>query len=337
VGFLLATAALVVLLGAGAHRALSAGEKRRFPPPGELVDVGGYRIHLHRRGRGEPTVVLDSALAGTTLSWADVAPVLSESTRVVSYDRAGFGWSDPSPLTRRVDHFVTELRLALEAARIDPPYVLVGHSYGGWIARLFASAHPEELAGLVLVDVPHPREWSNPSEEQRRRLRRSVRLATFAAWLAPLGVVRAALRIGRGRKAEGRRISSLLAKVPPSRRSVIRSFWVQAATLRALASLMENAPASAAMVDERSRPLGDIPLVVLTASSPSEARLRDQEEVLSLSTRGRHVVAEKSGHWIPLDEPELVVEAVRSVLGDSPPALTGAAGSDRNRPFDGIR
>jgi pimeloyl-ACP methyl ester carboxylesterase len=100
---------------------------------------------------------------------------------------------------------------------------------------------------------------------------------------------------------------------------------------------MENAPSSAAMVEERARSLGDLPLVVLTASDPSAERLQDQREVLALGSRGRHVVAERSGHWIPLDEPELVVEAVRSVLADLGPAVTGPGGSAGNRSCGGLR
>jgi pimeloyl-ACP methyl ester carboxylesterase len=318
VGFLLALLA-PVLLGAALHHVLSSHERRRFPPPGELVDVGGYRIHLHRCGVVGPTVVLDSALAGTSLSWVDVAPALSESNQVVTYDRAGFGWSDSSPLPRRVDHFVAELRRALQGAGISPPYILVGHSYGGWIAQLFASTHPDEVLGLVLVDVPHPREWKDPTEEQKRRVARGARLASLGSRLAPFGLVRASLRLFRGAAGEGRRIAGLLEKVPAPRRAVIRSFWVRARTLRALSSLIENAPASASMVDSETRSLGDLPLVVLTASSPSPERLRDQEEVVALSTRGRHVIAERSGHWIPLDEPALVIDAVQSVVRVSRP------------------
>jgi pimeloyl-ACP methyl ester carboxylesterase len=122
------------------------------------------------------------------------------------------------------------------------------------------------------------------------------------------------LVLGARAPGERGRIEGLLEKVPPSLRPVLQSFWVRPDTLLSLADLIENAPESAALVDRATVPLGERPLLVLTAARPSPDRLRDQEEVASLSSRSRHVVAEKSGHWIPLEEPELVVEAVREVV-----------------------
>jgi pimeloyl-ACP methyl ester carboxylesterase len=266
-------------------------------------------------------VILDSAFAGTSLSWFAIQPRIASFAKVVSYDRAGFGWSEPSPSPRRVDHFASELRRLLRAAEIAPPYVLVGHSYGGWIARVYAARHPEEVAGMVLVDAPHPREWREPSEEQRRRIRRGARLARRGAAVARFGLIRLMFlpvvrRLVLGARAPGERgrIENLLEKVPASLRPVLQSFWMRPETLLSLASLIENAPESAAFVDAANVPLGDRPLVVLTAAHPSPERLREQEEVARLSTRGRQLVAERSGHWIPLDEPELVVEAVRDIV-----------------------
>jgi pimeloyl-ACP methyl ester carboxylesterase len=313
------------------------------------VDTGDQRLHFVSEGEGSPTVVLDAALAGTSLSWSRVRPGVRSFTRVVSYDRGGFGWSDPAVKPRRVDELLLELRRGLAAARIPPPYVLVGHSYGGFIARLFAARHPEDVAGMVLVDVPHPREWSKPTEERIRRVRRGAQLARRGAILARFGLMRPLIRLaarglvvgqaapgvpnpsaaraaGESRserpwgwgptalREEQGRIKDLLEKVPESERDVVRSFWVRPFTLEALASLIENAPPSAAMVEAENGDLGSLPLAVLTASSPDPERLRDQEEVTGLSSRGRHLVARRSGHWIPLDEPELVVEAIRDVL-----------------------
>ncbi len=305
------------------HRSLSAEERRRFASPGVLVDVGGGRLHVQTTGDGAPSVVLDSALAGTSLSWGEVQTRTAELTRVVSTDWLGFGWSDPTRAPRRVDVLVEELHRALEAANIEPPYVLVGHSYGGFVVRLFAAIYPRETAGLVLVDAPHPREWMTPSPAQARRIERGVLLARGGAVLARFGLTRVLFRLaGRGlilgasAPGEQARIAELLGKVPAPLRETIRSFWVRSETLTALASLIENVPASAALVDRSSVDLGALPLRVLTAANPSSERRRDQDEVAKLSSRGRHVVAAASGHWIPLDEPELVVEAIRSVLDE---------------------
>ncbi len=257
-------------------------------------------------------VVLDSALAGTSLSWCEVQPKVAEFARVVSYDRAGFGWSDPSPEPRRVDCLVAELRRGLKALALEPPYVLVGHSYGGFVAKLFASRHPAEVAGLVLVDVPHPRKWVEPDSFERGRIARGARLARVAGLLAHFGVTRLVFRFAGSRRLAS--LGGVLAKLPSRHRSAIRTFWVRPFTLRALASLIEEAPRSAVLVDGASEDLGARPLAVLTAAAPSPDRMSAQEDEARRSRRSRHIVAARSGHWIPLEEPELVVEAIREVV-----------------------
>jgi pimeloyl-ACP methyl ester carboxylesterase len=307
-------ALLLLVLSAGmvTHGVLCRLERRRHAPPGRLVDVGGYRLHLLESGEGGPTVVLDSALAGTTLSWSAIQPEVARLTRVLSYDRAGFGWSDRGPHPRRVDFMAEELSRLL---RIDSqaPYVIVSHSYGGWIARVLASRYPELVAGMVLVDVPHPREWIEPTGEQRHRVTAGARMARVASFLAPFGLARLAYRFGR-RAGSRERVQSLVGRVPAPLRSTLRTFWVRRQTLGALASQIEHAPESARLVAAESRSLGNHPLVVLTAARPDAVRHRDQDETAGLSARGRHWVAKSADHWIPLDEPELIVKAARDVV-----------------------
>ncbi len=302
-------------LGALAQSVLCRREKRRLPPPGIRVDASGLELHFQVSGEGEPVVVLDSALAGTSLSWSEVQPRVAVFARVASYDRGGFGWSDPSPEPRRVDCLVSELRSGLKALSLEPPYVLVGHSYGGFVMKWFASRHPEEVAGLVLVDVPHPRKWVAPTEAELRRLERGARSARVAGLLAHFGVMRLLFRFAGPGRLEN--LSGLLSKLPASHRAAIRSFWVRPFTLRALSSLIEEAPRSAILVDGATGSLGDRPLAVLTASGPSPERIRDQEEEARRSRRSRHIVARRSGHWIPIDEPELVVDAIREVTAEA--------------------
>ena len=305
------------LLAAGAlyHRVASILDRKRHPPPGQLVDVGGYRLHLHALGEGRPTVILDSALAGTSLSWSEIQPRVAEFTRVVSYDRAGFGWSEPSPSPRTLSCMVDELDALLTAADVEPPYVLVGHSYGGWIVERFASLHPENVAGMVLVDSPHPREWTAPDQGRLSRIARGARRARVAALLSSFGLMRALFLLQHLRFSDEQdRITTLLSRTPPSIRTQLKTFWVQRRTLEALASQIEHAPESASDLGSRRTSLGDVPLTVLTASHPSPERLEDQLATASLSRTGRHVIAERSGHWIPLEEPDLVVEAIRELV-----------------------
>ena len=311
----LAGLAVAAALGALTQRVLCRQEKRRFRPPGLRVDASGFELHFQVSGEGEPVVVLDSALAGTSLSWTEVQPGVAAFTRVASYDRGGFGWSDPAPEPRRVDYLVAELRRGLKALALEPPYVLVGHSYGGFVAKYFASRHPEEVAGVVLVDVPHLRKWVTPSASELKRIGRGSRIARVAGVLAHIGVIRLFFRFtGTGRLES---LPGLLSKLPASHQAAIRSFWVRPWTLRALSSLIEEAPRSARLVESATVDLGDRPLRVLTASRPSPERIDDQEEEARLSRRSRHIVAERSGHWIPLEEPELVVEAIREAVNEA--------------------
>jgi pimeloyl-ACP methyl ester carboxylesterase len=249
------------------------------------------------------------------LSWSEVQPKVADFTRVASYDRGGFGWSSPASEPRRVDILVAELRRGLKAASLDPPYVLVGHSYGGFVAKMFFSLHPEEVAGMVLVDVPHHRRWVRPSESETRRIERGARIARVFGLLAHIGVARLLFRFAGPSRLEN--LPALLSKLPAPHRAAIFSFWVRPWTLRALSSLIEEAPRSAVLLEGATGELGDRPLAVLTASGPSPERVRDQEEEASRSRRGRHVVAESCGHWIPLEEPQIVVEAIRAVTTEA--------------------
>ncbi len=321
----LALAALPAAAGFGAllQLVLCRRERRRFPPPGVRVEAGGLALHFQVSGAGNPVVVLDSALAGTSLSWFQVQPRVATFARVASYDRGGFGWSDPATEPRRVDSLAAELRRGLRAASLEPPYVLVGHSYGGFVAKLFASRHPEEVAGLVLVDVPHPRKWANPDPSEVKRIERGARMARVAAFLARFGVARILFRFAGRRPLEA--LPGILAKLSASDRSAIRGFWVRPFTLQALASLIEEAPRSAALVEGATPDIGFRPLAVLTASGPSPDRIRDQEDEARRSRTSRHVVAERSGHWIPLEEPELVVEAIREVTAEARRLLLSGA------------
>jgi pimeloyl-ACP methyl ester carboxylesterase len=129
------------------------------PPPGTMVDVGGFRMHLVCEGEGGPAVIFDSGHADVWLTWFKVQPGLAKVTRVCTYDRAGIGYSDPGPRPRSRRRMVEELRTLLARASIAPPYVLVGHSFGGLNVRLYAALHPREVAGLVLVDSAHEDHW----------------------------------------------------------------------------------------------------------------------------------------------------------------------------------
>ena len=155
-----------------------------------MIDVGGFRLHLNCAGQGRPTVILDAALGGSSVSWALVQPAIASLMRVCSYDRAGFGWSDGAPRPRTVGRIVDELRTLLERAGEPPPFVLVGHSFGGLVMRVFATRYRADTLGVVLVDPAHPEDWVTPAPKEQVKIDRGVRLCRQGAVAARLGVAR---------------------------------------------------------------------------------------------------------------------------------------------------
>ena len=190
-GLLVAMIALAVS-GAIYQTVATARDRRAYPPSGRLVNVGGYTMHIDCRGtaaEGAPTVILESALAGTTSLWGWVQPEVANATRVCAYDRAGSGWSDPRPQPRDAEHFAAELQALLQAAAVAGPYVLVGHSYGGKYVRMYTAMYPDQVAGIVLVDASHPDQWTRTPEGQAE-FRSFARLNTIGPILARFGVLR---------------------------------------------------------------------------------------------------------------------------------------------------
>lgn len=319
-----------VLLGTlyqalGTHR-----DHKRFPPPGRLVDVGGHRLHLLESGSGSPTIVLEAGLMSTVLSWSHLQRELAQSYRVVSYDRAGLGWSDLGPMPRTADRIVDELHTLLQQAGIAPPYLLVGHSFGGLTMPLFAARFPDETAGLVLVDPVVPAEWNPPSEHDRKLIRIGAQVCRRAALLSRFGLIRFVAFllttraakvaahlvriISRGAPAESGSVSSpWFAALPANEKAMASIFWVQEKFALTIASQLENLPASAAQMAERDI-VCDRPVVILSARTAPEHRREEHAAAAARVPLGSHMMAEKSNHWIMQDEPELVICAIERVV-----------------------
>lgn len=144
------------LLGATYQIAASKADQKNFPPPGQLVDVGGYRMHIYCMGEGDPTVILDSANMGTVSNWAWIQPEVAKVTRVCAYDRADSGWSDLSPQANDTKQNAEALHTLLSNAGVPGPYVLVGHSFGGLYVRMYAEMYPEQVVGMVFIEGTLP-------------------------------------------------------------------------------------------------------------------------------------------------------------------------------------
>ena len=314
----------------------------RYPPPGQLVDLGTHRLHITCAGHGNPTVVFDAALGASSLSWSLVQPAVARFTCACAYDRAGFGWSDAGPLPRTARRIAHELYTLLQRASVPGPYLLVGHSFGGFAARLFTVLHRADVVGLVLIEPAMPEEWAVPTTDKQALIGRGTRLCGYGGAAArhglarvistlvhvgALGPARALVKVvsrgGLRREDEG--ILAPIWKLPPETRTVLGEMWTQPKFFEALGSQIGHVCESAAdVLREDDGDYGDLPLVVISAESASEYRLQADAALARRSRRGRHVRAADSGHWVPLDAPDVVVEAIRLTTEEARNSLRGS-------------
>ena len=268
------------------------------PAPGRRIDLGGHRLHLHCTGRGSPTVVVESGFDELSTDWALVQGRVARTTRVCTYDRAGYGGSDPGPLPRTFDQINLELRDALRIAGEKPPFVLVGHSFGGGVVRQLARTRPADVAGIVFVDIV--------SENQR------IPMGDRAAYIADF--------------AEGKPIPAPHEAMGDADRAA----WAFARSPRDVAAASEREWSSEYMARWRKEPqegsLGRTALVVLTrrhggyedrpgvpATELERERLQSQAELAKLSSAGRQILVD-SGHDMQVEAPEAVSQAIEGVV-----------------------
>lgn len=315
-------AGLVVLLalaGAIYQSVESSNDLRTHSPPGRLVDVNGYKMHLLCVGDGSPTVILESGLNDSLLYWYKVQPVVAKFTRVCSYDRAGVGWSDTRPEPPHSRNIAVHLHSLLTDAGVNPPYVLVGHSIGGIHVRVYQNMYPNDVVGMVLVDSTHP-DWKKRLPSPLMKWVALQRLEYKLAKLAmPFGVLRffGLLLCGNG---------------PPEVRDMLRTVECQTRSAETQVTEYDDFYCCA---DEgcTTSSLGSMPLVVLShdpdkshlpgfigadvAKLNETASTQMQEELSHLSTMGSRVVAKGSTHYIQLDRPDLVIDAVHLAVAAS--------------------
>jgi pimeloyl-ACP methyl ester carboxylesterase len=300
-------------------------------PPGQFVDAGAHRLHVVTRGEGGPAVLLESGIAASSLSWAKVQPELARFTRACAYDRAGLAWSETAPPPLMFDRILQDLHTVAASVDASAPIVLVGHSFGSLIVRGYAARHPDRVAGLVLVDPPT--EWIEGAPERTRLLQRAIQASAVGGVLARLGVVRAALALLTGGlpgiprtlvKAMGPRASGTLErlvgevrKLPPELYPAVQAHWSQPKCFAAMADHLRVLKTEGTLIGMASPP-PDIPVVVISGGHQPPAEVAVHRRMAAASPCGRHVVAAKSGHWIMFDEPEVIVDAVRTLIASLP-------------------
>jgi pimeloyl-ACP methyl ester carboxylesterase len=298
--------AILVLLVIGAiYESLAeAADAKTYPPPGQLVDVGGYRLHINCTGTGSPTVVIDVGLGDWSTIWDNVQPEVAKTTRVCTYDRAGSGWSDPGPLPRDAATFAKELHILLQNAQVPGPYVIVGHSLGGLTARVFAHEYASEVAGVVLIESMSPKQFTQQPVGSQSPSYYKTSPFSFQSVLARFGIVRLLVKpLG------------LIPNLSANAQDAYLARMVRPSYLQAMTDDAQGMPASgveAAAVTS----FGDTPLIVLTARLNNDVSGWQgmQTELLQLSTNSQQLFAEKSGHNIETEQPDAAVAAIDQMV-----------------------
>lgn len=305
----LSSLALVLAASGAAYEMIaSRNDAQAYPAPGRLVDVGGYRLHIHCIGTGSPTVILDAGLGGSSLDWNLVQAELGTTTKVCAYDRAGMGWSDPSAQARTPEQIAKELHSLLVNANVDGPYVLVAHSLAGKYARLFALHHSDQTAGIVLIDARSEYIDDRTTSAENRAFLEAVKSQ---------GRQYAIARQFGFARLFGAELAGTETSPPESRRLMALMATQQSAIEATDGEARERAADDAEL---RVEPNQSVPLVVLV-SDQSIATLphwaEAQRRQTARSSEGRMVIAPGSSHAVLWDRPDLVIASVRDVVASA--------------------
>lgn len=294
-------------------------------PTGVLVDAGGHKIHLNIQGKGSPSVIFENGSADFSFVWSLVQPEVAKFAKTVSYDRAGYAWSEPGPTPRTSKQICFELHTALHNAGINGPYILVGQSFGGFLVRAFARYYPNEVAGMVLVEAVQEDQRIFMGGDTPKRIREFAQgriLPSVQTFFKPVSITKEAATLDST-------IEFPLNKLSPNLQ--LLQIWAQSQLTYRDAAMaeMDWSPEDVADLykhkDEPSYKLANIPLIVLTKGSGGydgrsdsaeleNERLKLQAELVHLSTNSKHIIDINSGHNIHLEDPATVIIAIKDVF-----------------------
>ncbi len=283
---------ILSLIGAVFESVSEASDSRANPPPGAMVDVGGYRLHLNCSGSVSPTVVIDTGWGDSSAGWGWVQPEVAKTTRICTYDRAGMGWSEVSSQPRTAREFAKELHTLLANANEAGPFVLVGHSLAGYTMRVYAHDYPEEVAGLVLID---PQNLSTSGVATPQPAPKPGK-TSLPALIARAGLVRLLSGIDQNLPPQDQQAYKALSVTPR---------WIQTALDESRGMTEGGAQARAVTT------LGDLPLILLSRGKDMDAdSTASQARYLQLSTDSEHLIAGNSGHNIQIEQPDAAISAI---------------------------
>jgi pimeloyl-ACP methyl ester carboxylesterase len=289
----------LILLGAIYESVAEAIDARNYPPSGQMVDMGGYHLHIHCTGTGSPTVVIDAGWGDWSAKWNWVQPEVAKTTQVCTYDRAGMGYSEAGPLPRNVKQFAKELHTLLHQANIPVPYVLVGHSLGGLSMRVFAHDYAADVAGIVLIESMSPAQFSQSPTDKKPQQTLQSRGFSIPSALARIGLARLfAEPLG------------LKPALPLKAQKAFTALSVTPRSVQAWAD--EGSGMQESGVQARAvKSFGSLPLIVLSRGLDLDSDWqRMQSELLQLSSNRQQLLAEKSGHNLEIDQPEAAIAAI---------------------------
>jgi pimeloyl-ACP methyl ester carboxylesterase len=309
---------LVIISGLLFQAIASSHDAKRYPPPGRLFNLGTHTLHARIDGQGGPTVVLESPLGGSHLGWSLVQLGLATHTTVLSYDRAGYGWSGKGPRPRTADRLTDELWQLLVKSGVPKPYILVGQSFGGTLVRLLSIKHPEETAALLLIETSHENMFAR-MPEALEEVNAAKRQMAIIRLLAPLGLMRVMKKpLGEGS------MDILPHELRPAARAAgYRLCWLGAVADETSVIETSLTQVRKAVAAKGPGPFTKMPVVVLTRGRPLDDKeaasyeiwMDMQKDLAASSTHGSYLVIEGSGHFIQADNPGTIIESVLHLLG----------------------
>jgi pimeloyl-ACP methyl ester carboxylesterase len=338
---LLVFSAVVIVISAGFFYQLigSHRDRRLYAGPGRWIDIGRrYRLYLVEKGEGGPTVLFEAGIAATNLNWFHIQNIVSRFNHTASYDRSGLGWSSPSRTARTPGNIAVELHAMLQHAGIKPPYILVGHSFGGLVMRRYALLYPEDVASVLLVDPMRCEEWPPMDPTKQPQLDRGRKLSRYAVPIARFGLARLAVtsllcRSGRisgqlagAAGAGGRhvlaRVTDEVGKMPREVWPIVAAHWSRPGYYVGMSNHVEAVPDTVREMRD-AEPIRGIPVLVLTPgkSTPLSEACLDR-----IGDNVQQVIAPASAHWIHLDEPDLVINSIREMVTAVNSEAVAAAG-----------